>query len=125
MQKKKLKKWIEILKDKNSLNVVFLYLNKYGGFKFVIDDDLLSTIGEDAAKKLLEIYHEGFGKSIKEAFKPFDELHLNVIKKIVEKTKPPWFGKGGNCSNACTFIDDCWNCCHITEEEKEKYKDGD
>ena len=108
MNRKKLKKWIRILKDKNHLNVVFLYLNKWGGFKFVIDDDLLATIGDEATKKLLEIYHEGFGKAIKEAFKPFDE----IIKFQVKKSKPPWFGKVENCSNACTFIDDCWNCWH-------------
>ena len=39
-----------------------------------------------------------------------------------KKEKPPWYGKVDNCSNACTFIDDCWNCWHITEELKEKYK---
>jgi len=74
MNKKKLDKWMKILEDKNPLNVVVLYLNKYGGFNFVIDDDLLSTIGENATKKLLEVYVEGFKKSIKESFKPFDEI---------------------------------------------------
>jgi len=83
VQKKKLKQWMNILKDKNPLNVVFLYLNEWGGFNFVIDDDLLSTIGDEATKKLLEVYNEGFGKSIKEAFKPFDE----IIKFQVKKTK--------------------------------------
>ena len=35
----------------------------------------------------------------------------------MRKEAPPWFGKVDNCSNACTFIDDCWNCCHSKEKQ--------
>ena len=81
MNKKKLKQWINILKDKNHLNVVFLYLNEYGGFNFVIDDDLLATIGDEATKKLLEIYNEGFKKSIEKEFAPPPNFKITKLNK--------------------------------------------
>jgi len=87
MNEEKLKKWTEILKNKNSLNVIILYLNEWGGFNFVMDEDLLGTIGEDATKKLLEVYVEGFKKSIEEAFKPFDKIIRFQIKRKNVKEK--------------------------------------
>lgn len=117
MEKEKLNKWIELLKDMNSLNVVIFHLNKWGGFNFVIDDDLLGTIGEEPTKKLLEIYVEGFKKSIENAFKPFE-------CKLSFKKSPPWYGKLKYCPG-CSFIGTCNECTMISKEEKLKYKNGD
>lgn len=74
-------------------------------------------------KKILQVLYAGM--ITKPKF--YGEINKSLEEIMDDKRKfkedPPWYGKLDNCSNACTFIDDCWNCKHISEWEKHKYLD--
>lgn len=84
--------------------------------------DLLDSHGNIIGKTT--IYYDK-----NECISEVDETKINMKipgKQYLEisyvyKKKPAWYGHVDNCNNACTAIDDCWDCPHLTRVEKEMW----